>query len=107
MSSGKIIPDLLSYSQRIAEGPLAVHSTISKVLWSIPDDWDKLREQQLADESLKPLWEEALKKQDPGKIHCDGERLLTWSVIAEQQWGVVQKLTTAYHPQTNLTEWVN
>ena len=24
-----------------------------------------------------------------------------------QQWGVVQKLTTAYHPQTNLTERVN
>ena len=24
-----------------------------------------------------------------------------------QQWGVVQKLTTAYHPQTNLTERIN
>ncbi|KAL7827383.1 hypothetical protein SRHO_G00331010 [Serrasalmus rhombeus] len=22
-------------------------------------------------------------------------------------WGVIQKLTTSYHPQTNLTEWVN
>ncbi len=24
-----------------------------------------------------------------------------------KQWGVIQKLTTAYHPQTNLTERVN
>lgn len=31
-------------------------------------------------------------------------RLLT---LVCQQWGVVQKLTTAYHPQTNLTERIN
>lgn len=24
-----------------------------------------------------------------------------------KQWGVIQKLTTAYHPQTNLTERIN
>lgn len=24
-----------------------------------------------------------------------------------KQWGVTQKLTTAYHPQTNMTEWIN
>ncbi|KAL7827382.1 hypothetical protein SRHO_G00331000 [Serrasalmus rhombeus] len=45
----------------------------------------------------------------PAYLVSDRGAQFTSHLIHEtcQEWGVVQKLTTAYHPQTNLTERIN
>ncbi|KAL7829347.1 hypothetical protein AOLI_G00302320 [Acnodon oligacanthus] len=119
-----------------AEHVLATFQVAGTVMNDLPTDWSELAKAQDEDDALKPLLHVAkdpkaeedgirlifrngmLFREVPRQKSASGSTAylvsdrgaqFTSHLIHEtcRQWGVVQKLTTAYHLQTNLTERIN
>ncbi|KAL7844551.1 hypothetical protein SRHO_G00230900 [Serrasalmus rhombeus] len=122
-----IVPDTLSHIHtRQEEDTLTTYQVARSVVEDLSVDWAELTKEQEVDDTFQPFkWVELFPIYAPQIARLINEVFTRWGAPAYlvfdwgaqftshllhttcQQWGVVQKLTTAFHPQTNLTEQVN